>query len=521
MKNLVLGAAITAAMFGGVANAALTLDTNGIPVIDTDTTEVVYLSGASAARGFIEELITNAGVPSADAICDTSKPVWKFQDAGNGKSQNAYMCELDAGNSALAGIVTSKPNVLIYKRSAGGSAQGVSPLINQDVADAQSDLIEFLDITSGCTLTTPAAVGTLGKVVCPSTHLAVPDFGVSDVDPIQFRAQNTPAGFAPVSEVDLGKLTVTGSVALTFGIPVTTDMRNGLQEAQFGVADPCVGDDSEACMPSLSRNQIASIYTGKLSNWDQLKVGGVSVFSNASSTYKGVGPVANRVHICRRVDGSGTQAQHGINFLNTPCAGSAAATPATDNTGLNEFAPVAQVHENSGSGDVSDCLAVLDTGSNTTTAGGFTNTYGKRWAVGIQSLEKASANFRFIKVDGIAPTLANVASGQYLDFAELTFQYNTARMTDASRANTKAIADALIASAGEPTVVGEINKKFNHGFHASQEVGYLANPNAFTANADGSVDITKPVNPYTHANGAAPVNNCRIPMIKAGAATQI
>ena len=292
MKNLVLGAAITAAMFGGVANAALTLDPNtGIPVIDINTTEVVYLSGASAARGFIEELITNAGVPSADAICDTTKPVWKFQDAGNGKSQNAYMCELDAGNSALAGIVTSKPNVLIYKRSAGGSAQGVSPLINQDAADAQSDVIEFLDITSGCTLTTAAAVGTLGKVECPSTHLAVPDFGVSDVDPIQFRAQNTPVGFAPVTKDDLGKLTVTGSVALTFGIPVTTDMRNGLQEAQFGVADACVGIDSEACMPSLSRNQIASIYTGKLSNWDQLKVGGVSVFSNASGIYKGVGPV--------------------------------------------------------------------------------------------------------------------------------------------------------------------------------------------------------------------------------------
>lgn len=520
MKNLVLGAAITAAMFGGTANAALTLnETTGIPEIDTDSTEIVYLSGASAARGFIEELITNAGVPSANAICDTSKPVWKFKNAGNGKSQNAYMCELDAGNAALAGIVTSKPNVLIYKRSAGGSAQGVSPLINQDAADVQSDLIEFLDITTGCTLETAAAVGTLGQVECPSTHLAVPDFGVSDVDPIQFRAQNTPAGFLPISEADLTKLTVTGSVALTFGIPVTTDMRNGLQEAQFGVADPCVGNDSEACMPSLSRNQIASIYTGKLNNWDQLKVGGVSVFSNASAIYKGVGPTASRVHICRRVEGSGTQAQHGIKFLNTPCT-AVAAVPATDNTGLTEFAPVVQVHDNSGSGDMTECLDSLNTGVAIPGAD-FQNTYGKRWAVGIQSVEKASANFRFIKVDGVAPTIENVASGKYLDFAELTFQYNTVRMNDASRANTKAIADALIASAGEPTVVGEINKKFNHGFHGAQEVGYLANPNAFTANADGSVDLTKPVNPYTHADGQAPVDNCRVPMIKAGAASQI
>lgn len=527
MKKLVLTAVASTAMFTGAANAALTLDGNGIPVIDTATTEIVYLSGASAPRGFIENLITNPSVPAANRICDPNTPVWKFQDNGNGKSQNAYMCEMDSGNAALAPIINSgKPNLLVYKRSAGGSAQGVSPLINQDPADVASDVIEFLDIETGCTLDTAAAVGTLGKVVCSGTKFAVPDFGVSDVDPIQFRAQNTPAGFAPISADDLSKLTVKGSVALTFGIPVTTDFRNALQEAQFGVADPCVGDDTEACMPSLSRNQIASIYSGKISSWKKLMVGGVNVFDNASAVFKGVGPTADRVHICRRVEGSGTQAQHGINFLNTPCA-SSAAVPATETGALIEFAPVTQVHEMSGSGDVTDCLDALDTGVLGVTTGEmgdgsfFDNTYGKRWAVGIQSLEKSSANFRFIKVDGVAPTLANVAAGKYMDFAELTFQYNTARMNDGSRVNTKTIADALIASAGEPTVVGEINKKFVHGFHALQEVGFLANPNDFAAKADGTVDIAKPVNPYTHANGALPVDNCRIPMIKSGAASQI
>ncbi len=514
MKNLVLGAAITATMFAGAANAALTKDGSGIPVYDASNTIEVYLSGASAARGFIEELITNSGVPSADAICDTSKEVWKYRDTGNGKSQNAYICEIDTGNTAIAGVATTTPNVLIYKRSAGGSAQGVSPLLDQHNA---TTAIEFLDIT-GCTIDTPAVAGsTLGIIDCPNTKLEVPQFGVSDVDPIQFRAQNTPSGFAPISEADLANLTVTGSVALTFGIPVTLDMRNGLQEAQFGLGDPCVEDDSEACMPSLSKHQIASIYAGRISDWDQLKVGGVSVFSNASAGFKGVGPFANRVHICRRVDGSGTQAQHGIKYLNTPCA-SAAATPATGNTGIPEAAPVAQVHENSGSGDLTECLDSLDTGVAISGAD-FQNVYGKRWAVGIQSLEKDSANFRFIKVDGVAPTLENVASGKYLNWAELTFQYNTVYM--GTLGDVKTIADALIASAGEPSVVGEINKKFVHGFHLSQEVGYLANPNAFAPNADGTITLSAPVNPYTHANGLAPVDNCRVPTIQDGGATQI
>ncbi len=526
MKKIVLGTVASAVMLSAGAQAAITLDANGIPVIDTATTEIVYISGASAPRAFIENLFVNPAVPVANRICDPNKPVWKFKDSGNGKSQNAYLCEMDTGNPSLAGIASVKPNLLIYKRNAGGSAQGVSPLLSQDPADVVSPTIEFLDISTGCSLVTPATVGTLGQVKCSSTQQAVPDAGVSDVDPIQFRAQNTPAGFSPISQADLSKLTVKGTVALTFGVPVTTDMRNGLQEAQFGVGDPCVGSDTEACMPSLSRNQLANIFAGRINNWDQLRVGGVKVFSNASATYKGFGPVASRVHICRRVNGSGTQAQMGINIMNTPCS-EAAVTPATDNTGLNEFAPVAQVHEMSGSGDLTDCLAALDTGAIGVTTGKmgngtfFNNSYGKRWAIGLQALEKKSPNFRFIKIDGVAPTLANVASGKYLDWAEQTWQYNTARMTDASRVDTKTIVDALIASAGEPTVVGEINKKFVHGFHGLQETGFLANPNAFSPLADGTVDLTRPVNPYTHANGSLPVDNCRVPLIKQGGVSQI
>ena len=47
MKKLVLGAAVSAAMFGGVAQAAITLEA-GKPVITPANTYEVYLSGSSA-----------------------------------------------------------------------------------------------------------------------------------------------------------------------------------------------------------------------------------------------------------------------------------------------------------------------------------------------------------------------------------------------------------------------------------------------------------------------------------------
>ncbi|MFK5950123.1 MAG: hypothetical protein QM500_15270 [Methylococcales bacterium] len=517
MKNLVLGAAISAVMLSGAANAAISVDAvTGLPIINPADTNIVYLSGASAARKFMEELFTNNGVAPAEAICDSTKPIWKYKDSINGKKQNAYLCELSAANLALSGL--AKPNLLIYKRSEGGSAQGVSPII-ADAKGLATSAIEFLKINNtACTLGAAPVAGTsLGSITCAydladatKFDVVTPDFGVSDVDPGQFRGVNTPAGFDPVSSDDVALLNVQGTAASVFGIPVTTSLRNALQEAEIASGDvpaTCViGDETEACMPTLSKAQIASIYTGKINNWNQLMIGGSPLFSGATT------PAASpRVHICRRVQGSGTQAQHGIKFLNSPCS-PVATNPAKD-TGAPEFFPITQVHELSASGDVTDCLNELEAGVDVA-ANGFNNIYpGQRWAVGIQALEKnanLADDFRFIKVDGVAPTLANVVNGKYYDWVELTFQYSN---THAWATDVQAIADAVIASAGNPVVLAALNTKFNHSFGQS---GLMAVPTIYPVAANATLDLAAPVNPYTHATAAAGVDNCRVPTILGG-----
>ncbi len=534
MKKLVLSAAILAALSATAAQATIVV-TNGIPVINPADTNILYLSGASAAEKFIEGVMTNTAVPAADRICDTSKKVYKFQDT-NATSQYAYLCERATTNSS---VPSNKANILIYKRSAGGSAFGVSPILAEANGDTASATIEFLKITSSCTVATAAVAGTtLGKISCAynaadaATYIThIPDFGISDVDPGQFTGSNAPlnsatgAPYNNVTSADVDKLTVKSASALVFGVPVTKNLYFALQAAQKStgvVPSSCVvGDETEACMPSLSSAQIASIHAGTVVDWNQLKVGTVGLFAWVSANAPTYLPGTSYLHTCRRENGSGTQAQSNIKFLGDPCT-SAGITPLSDAVvqGFGEGDGLAMVHENNSSGIVDECLNELQDGVNNIGAT-FDNTYGVRWAVGIQSLEKkttTASKYRFVKVDGVAPTLANVVNGKYRDWAENTFQYGTAHVFSSNAAeNTalKALTDAIIKSSGAPEVMAKLNTGFGHTFIpvAANQGAYMAVPTNYAIEANGAFLSSRPVNPYSHASSVASINNCRVPTI--------
>ena len=550
-KNLILGAAISAALLAGNAQA-ITVDDHNFPVFDTSAagdTRVVYMSGASAAGTFIEKVLTGAGV-AADQICDVSKTIWKFKDNIDGATQKAYLCTQSTTASGLS-LPTGKANLLIYKRDEGGSGYGVSPIIAEANGDTAGATIEFLKVNSThCTGVAPAAPGTLTNIVCSYTtgaagnnQLAIPDVGVSDVDPAQFQAANAPLKtdnltvFPNVTAADVSKLTVTPGAAVVFGVPATMHLYRALQGAQLAmgtipVADPVsgttcvVGDVTHAaCMPSLSKPEIASLIKGDWNNWDKLKVilpgattsTGLAAWATANQVADK--PTSAVTHICRRENGSGTQAQLNNFALNYPCSTASTATaPATGNDGLNgntgnktELSGVALIHENSTSGRVTACLNNLDLGSDTA-GDGFTNSYtGVRWAIGAQALEKKDSHFEFVKINGVAPTLANVVKGDYLDWFENTFQYNTTHARF-SEAGLKATIDNIIKAATVPAVMASINSGagLSHGFGNG---AYLANPKANTPVTTGIFNASLPVNPYSHTPSASTaLDNCRAPV---------
>ncbi|UOA10534.1 hypothetical protein [Methylobacter sp. S3L5C] len=556
-KNLILGAAISAALLAGNAQA-ITVDANNFPVYDTSAagdTRVVYMSGASAAGTFIEKVLTGAGV-AADQICDVSQPIWKFKDNIDGATQKAYLCTQSTTATGLT-LATGKANLLIYKRDEGGSGYGVSPIIAEANGDTAGATIEFLKVNStNCTGVAPAAAGTLTSITCAYTtgtagnnQLVVPDVGVSDVDPAQFQGLNAPLKtnnvtlFANVTAADVAKLTVTPGAAVVFGVPVSMHLYRALQGAQLAmhtipVADPvsgttCIVGDvtNAACMPSLSKQEIASLIKGDWNNWNKLMVtipgvtAPLGLAAWASANQAADAPANATTHVCRRENGSGTQAQLNNFALNYPCTTASSTTPpAVGNDGLNgntgtktESSLVTLIHENSTSGRVTACLKDLNLGVDTA-GDGFTNPYITgtapktfRWAIGAQALEKKDANFEFVRINGVAPTLVNVVKGDYLDWFENTFQYNTAHARF-SEAGLKTTIDAIIKASTVPAVMGSINSGsgLSHGFGNG---AYLANPKANTPVTTGIFNASLPVNPYSHTpSSAVALDNCRAPV---------
>jgi len=526
MKKLMLSAAVSAALVSGVANANIKLDSSGKPVITPADTYEIYLSGASAAQSFIDLLLTSTRIPIANRVCNFTKVIYKYSDNGNGRDQNAYLCELNPFNPTLTGLAGGKANLLIYKRNVGGSAMGVSPLIAEANGNVASATIDFLKVDNAANCTVPVISSGLARSTCTYTagnpafsqpHIA--DFGISDVDPLQFRGANTEAGFPEVTSADVAKLTVKAAAANVFNVPVTLKLRNALQEAQFPKTSKCnplnAGytngfkgtAESASCMPSLNSGLITSIFAGKLNSWSQVKLGtSGDLFSNAASPASTVSD--DRLHICRRVNGSGTQAQLGIKFLNYPC-NDTATPPAVDTGALPEAVNSAQVHALSSAGGLTECLNELNSGTNTVGTS-FNNIYGDRWAIGIQALDQNAnlANgFRFVKIDGVTPTLQNVVNGKYKDWVELTFQYNSTHTFDTSE---KAIVDEIIKEAGNPVVMAGLNATALHSFGQG---GFLAVPQLFAAPSNGKLALGKPVNPLSHGTTAAKTDNCRMPAI--------
>jgi hypothetical protein len=430
--------------------------------------------------------------------------------------------------SAASGI-TGK--VLFLKRSAGGSAMGVGPV-------NASTQIGFID-RSSCT-----DADSNGVYTCPQTTDIttppgnVPNGGVSDVNPSGFTAPINGGNGASYLN-----LVVQPLVTQVFGIVVNTSFRNALQAAQFGSGSSCVGQETEACMPSLTKNQINTIFTveGQQQSWSDFvvnRVGGSDPIttSPATAAYRAT-PFDSKIHICRRVIGSGTQAQFQFNFLDNP-----------SKTGTNTLTPYHQYATNfttgpivwngSGSGDVEACLESYENGvTKTITAAAAptgTTTISRQinpalspatgaqvetgpvhaWAIGIQGTEKnntLSKAYRFIKVDGVAPTIENVWNGKYFDFAESSCQVRK-NDTTAEALFVKKLCNLSPNTVAKLNLGPDLNyvpQGNGSGEHTWGVGGYLLPSTIPGAVPDTSFNLLNPVTNYTRENnpGRQPVIN--------------
>lgn len=507
MKIKLLSAAIAVASLAGFSQSASAYGPATTPDLS------IYLSGASAQDKAVDSLVKD--------ICASNLHTYK-DDGGFpadstkwGKAYQAWFCDVTKAKVPSLSVATLK--VAIFKRAAGGSAMGVSPLLD----DTSNGKIEQLKLNNGnCTAVSGT---TFGCRITNAGDLQTvrSDAGVSDVNPEIFKgALSTPDGFAPVNPAEVAtEFTVRPAAALAFGVPVGLELYKALQIGQ-GLPASCLGLSTEACMPNLTSHQIASILSGQVKSWSELSFGGVDLVTAATNGGL-TAPDDTLVHICKRTAGSGTGAQQYVKFLANPCTegglGFATSDPFSG--------PV--VHEMLESGDLEFCQDDLDKGTTVikdAVTGEFVNPDGlKAWSIGNQSLEKNSdkaKNYRFVKIDGVAPTLKNVANGSYKDWVELTWQYRKAAVPAGAARNNRGISsdngipqgdvfsiiDTIIKNAGSPAKLHSLANK-THDFGRSGYLAVAANGYTFT---DTLVE-TLPVNPYTHT-GSGKLDNCSVPV---------
>jgi len=368
---------------------------------DAAAAATIYASGSSALRfslaaGFLE-------------ACDlTTVAVFGNTNGASAPGNNvrAYACKLskDIKPSAAgtATAFTAGTNVVFTKYDAGGSINGIQPLV-------KGTALSYMNFGS-CTSTGLVRSGSFDLTqidyACAQGNNVVPQIGVSDVEAnlIQNKT-NLLTGVTPVATSSLagGK----HSVAMA-GVAVNLALYRALQTAQ-GLTQ----DDSQANAPSLPVGFLAAVESG---NASPLAGTGYNALINDDGTATGSG--AQAVQFCSRQNGSGTKAMHSAFLLNAPCSTNGF-TPVGGNS--NSTLPVDNGDNvltlNTSTGNVITCLkaAEASTSTNTTSDGHM-----KNWAIGLVGSENDpaagtanDAHWRFVKVSGAYPSQANAQIGAY------------------------------------------------------------------------------------------------------------
>lgn len=560
MKRKILNLAVAAALGSvGATASAVPYDANDA-AIEYD----VHYSGATASAQFVRNSLI-------DRACDPAgaKDITVFQRDGD---DYVVVCQLlpglggdtvrhikQGGGSGDGTTPVSQPVVspLAYPRPAAGfnpAASCAAPVNTQ--TGAGTPFVFY----NNCNI--------------PNVTINGGDIGTSDLEPKLFFDVNTPSTGIAFSAADAAALDVKPLAGLAFGLPMTEGLRNALQALQFSATHPChpsnpewnevlpttvnvdpniPGEevsldvarvaagtknpsadaspslgvarvkDSELCMPNMTQAEVAGIMTGRLRTWDQIQRKGTTLVAAATAaglpvpTTSGVPTLNNRrVHVCRRNDGSGTQAQFNAFFLARPCMSIngqfTAEQPLTGGNSTCSYNANSVVCNNRGSSDVSRCLDDLE--KNATTSGLFNNTDASplnnsryAWAIGVQSTEvnpNLQFGFRFAKVDGLAPSIDNVYRADYTDHYEQTCQIRKSNSTIDPRANGAVVRQLwdTVCTAG-PVDIFEANLNFLHPWGTG---GWLSVPLAATGtaqNPDAPTNATALMDP----NNPLPINS--------------
>jgi hypothetical protein len=426
---------------------------------------------ADRANGTLKEIVIHGGSAQAPlfgaymfSICNSDVDTYfNSGGSGTGKDYRAYACTLKTSirNSFPAGTP-----ILLTKRDLGGSIYGVNPIALQNEENTMS-----VDGTAGnCVSTGQQAGATTPSYTCANFALKQAIAGISDVEPAIFStvmtvgstktAINLPSGtddsgnaWAVLTGTQLKALNLGGANQTIFGVAVSLPLRNQMQLAQ-GLS---VGSDAAADQPSMPR----AFYSGAVSGFVEA---GVSNHAGWDALTGIASDNALQVNICRRANGSGTQASSNLLFLNAGTISSTTAgglAPLTSNgVGVaRSGAPIAVI-ENSSTGTAISCLTTASTDN--------------AYAMGIISFENdpGTSTWRFVKLDGQAPAQQAARLGAYPYVYEASIQWLN-KGAGAPTGQTLAFLENLRTTLGSPNGIAALTDP-------NAQRGVLAPPSNYT-----------------------------------------
>lgn len=440
------------------ALAALATAAHAAPVNLNDPNLLrINVNGASALRNTLASLATNDLCGGTSANSDIRLYNTNGADSFNGNFW-AVSCPLPAAGAAKLGVPAGTPFAL-FKSDAGGSAQGVFTLGNQR---------PFMD---------PAcAPGNCNNAPVNATvHV-----GISDVEPALFRDINVPDDSADpdvpgylLTGPDTTGMIITPVVQTIFAVAVNQRLyeamfaQQGLGTKRDMAGNLCTTASTEdTCIPSIGYAEARSYFAGTENNWRML--------SNDASL------VNSQVNVCRRVQGSGTQAAANAIISGFPCgtptpvarwSDSSSAMPRDSSPFLNSMAdgttfavhleeniPTVTlpatggglfVFEGPGTGNVTACL------NRAQTAGGY--------AIGHVSKENAqTATWKHVKLEGANPLRDNLKRGRYDYAVESTMQYKAAGLSG----NLAIAVPRLVAEVRRPDALARLSPNAQNGVAA-------------------------------------------------------
>jgi len=534
--------------------------------------QILYIAGSSAAEKFVEATVmslakTNTKVYKYYKTKDIMTYVITAKGLSGTTADRTYVIHYRNRDGSLMAVsiaaakTPDKATGVTFNSLAGFAASAGAytcgaPSSNLVTCTPTSATNEVL-VTAPKTATSGASVSSV--------------LGLSDVDAPLFASPLNGANTANALAKTTPLMGTTAIAAQVFGVAVNTRLRDAMQVAEIasgGLPNTCTeGSELEECMPNFTTEQLTSIFAnGRSHDWKK--------FGNLWDTNSTKRPANTAVHICSRTAGSGSLATFNAEFENAPCLGSdklgaqlvsdaiQAATSTTilpvqiDMPGVEGLLGAAKAyHSMVSSGGVDSCLTALNntnaldavvvassdavvanpdaippvvakaavvgsTTQNDTTKNASIKFYAPsaattefRWAVGIINANRNNTNalpYRFVKVDGVSPTLANTASGKYKFWSELSY------ITATKTTQLSTLADAFVKVMSDPAAISN-NTSINLSNANFGKTGYLATAASMTSEANAGLVPT--VMPFTHANAsnaAGSVNHCRFPSIIAG-----